>query len=95
LTTSKHDRSPLARIALAAGGIATLIAAACGLYAVDALIGGLRGLAAGVILAFALTAVCGLVFRETAPRPQVVTRPAPVRLPEPAGDLPEPAGSLS
>ena len=90
LTTSKHDRSPLARIALAAGGIATLFAAAAGLYAVDTLIGGLRGLAAGVILACALTAVCGLVSRVATPRHQVITRPGPVRLPEPAEELPEP-----
>jgi hypothetical protein len=43
------------------------------------------------MLACAITAACGLVFRVAAPRPQVFTRPAPVRLPEPAGDLPEPA----
>jgi hypothetical protein len=95
LTTSNHDRSRLARIALAAGGIGALIAAAGGLYAVDTAIGGLRGLAAGVMLACAITAVCGLVFRETTPRPQVITRPGPVQLPEPAEELPEPASSLS
>ena len=80
------------RIALAAVGIAAFVAAAAGLYAVDTAIGGLRGLAAGVMLACAITAASGLVYRVTAPRPQVFTRPAPVRLPEPAQDLPEPAG---
>ena len=91
MTTSNHDRSPLARIVLAAGGIGALVAAAYGLYAVDTLIGGLRGLAAGVILACALTGACGLVSRVAAPRHQVITRPAPVRLPEQAEELPEPA----
>jgi hypothetical protein len=91
LTTSNHDRSPLARTLLAAGGLAAFLAAASGLYAVDTLIGGFRGLAAGVILACALTAVCGLVSRVAAPRHQVITRPAPVRLPEQAADVPEPA----
>lgn len=95
MTTVHHDRSPLARLILAAGGIAALVAAAYGLYAVDTAIGGLRGLAAGVMLAFALTAVCGLVSRVAAPRPQVITRPGPVRLPEAAEELPEPASSLS
>jgi hypothetical protein len=47
------------------------------------------------MLACAITAACGLVFRVTAPRPQVFTRPAPVRLPELAEDTPEPARSLS
>ena len=91
MTTSNHGRRPLARIALAAGGIAAFFAAAYGLYAVDTAIGGLRGLAAGVMLACAITAACGLVFCVAAPRPRVFTRPAPVRLPEPAGDMPEPA----
>lgn len=95
MTTSDHARSPLARTLLAAGGIGAFLAVAGGLYAVDTLIGGLRGLAAGVILACAVTAVCGLVFRETTPRPQVITRPASVRLPEPAEEMPEPASSLS
>ena len=81
MNPSNHARSPLARIVLAAGGIAAFFAAAYGLYAVDTAIGGLRGLAAGVMLACAITAVCGLVFRETTLRPQVITRPAPVRLP--------------
>ena len=95
MTTSNHGRSPLARTVLAAGGIGAFLAAAGGLYAVDTTIGGLRGLAAGVILACALTAVCGLVSRVAAPRHQVITRPGPVRLPEPAQEMPEPASSLS
>ncbi len=95
MTPSQHARRPLARIALAAGGIGAFFAAAYGLYAVEQLIGGLRGLAAGVILACAITAVCGLVSSVAAPRPQVITRPAPVRLPEPAAETPEPASSLS
>ena len=89
MTTSNHDRSPLARTILAAGGIAAFFTAAAGLYAVDTAIGGARGLAAGVLLACAVTATCGLVSR-VAVRPRVFTRPAPVRLPEPAGELPEP-----
>lgn len=91
MNPSQHDRSRRARLVLAIGGIAAFFAAAGGLYAVDTLIGGLRGLAAGVLLACALTAVCGLVSRVAAPRRQVITRPGPVRLPEPAADLPEPA----
>ena len=95
MTTSNHDRSPLARIVLAAGGIGAFFAAAYGLYAVDTAIGGVRGLAAGVLLACAITAVCGLASRVAVPRHQVITRPGPVRLPEPAQELPEPASSLS
>lgn len=93
MTPSQHARSPLARLALAAGGIAALVAAAGGIYVADTLIGGLRGLAAGVLLACAVTAVCGLVFRETPRRPQVLTRPAPVRLPE--RDACEPVKTLT
>ena len=90
MNPSQHDRSPLARLALAIGGLAAFTATAGGLYAVDTLIGGLRGLAAGVILACAVTAVCGLVSRVAVTRPKRLTRPAAVQLPEPAADLPEP-----
>jgi len=86
--SSNHSR--IARITLAAGGITAFLAAAYGLYAVDTLIGGLPGLAAGVILACALTACCGLASRLLGDRPPMLTRPAPVRLPVPAGDTPEP-----
>ena len=41
-------------------------------------------------VACAITAVCGLVSRVAAPRHQVITRPASVRLPEPAEEMPEP-----
>jgi len=86
--SSNHSR--IARITLAAGGIAVFLAAAYGLYAVDTLIGGLPGLAAGVMLACALTACCGLATRLLADHSQGLTRPAPVRLPVPAADTPEP-----
>lgn len=91
MTTVHHDRSPLARTVLAAGGIGALIAvAALARYAA-----GVYGTLAGVLVACAPFGACGLVSGLRTFRAAGLTRPAPVRLPEPARDIPEPASSLS
>jgi hypothetical protein len=88
LNPSQHDRSRRARLVLAIGGIAAVLAA-CG--AAD-LAARRYGTLAGAALIAAVFAACWIVFRV---RPLLhAARPAPVRLPEPAGDL-EPASSLS
>ena len=59
MTTSKHGRRPLARLALAAGGVGTLIAvAAAAQFAAHRL-----GATAGAALAGAVFAGCWIVFR--------------------------------
>jgi hypothetical protein len=90
VTTSHHDRRPLARIALAAGSVGTLIAAAMlARYVADS-IGGDRGTYIAALLAVAVFGSCGLAHSLRRYR---LTRPAPVRLPErTAGDL-EPGGT--
>lgn len=88
MNPSKHDRSPLARIILAAGGI-TAVLAVCG--AAD-LAARYYGTLAGAALISGVFAACWIVFRV---RPLLhAARPAPVRLPDPAESL-EPASSLS
>lgn len=80
---------------LALSGIASLIAFAVILQLAADTIGGARGLLAGVVLAVVVFGGCGLVHSMRQPGVLRLTRPAPVVLPEPAGDLPEPAGHLS
>jgi hypothetical protein len=53
-------------------------------------IGGARGLLAAVLLAGAVFSGCGLAHSLRTRRAPGLTRPGPVRLPEPAGDIPGP-----
>ena len=86
-----HGRSPLARLALAAGGIAAFIAVAEAAWVVSVLAGP-SGVIAGGAVAVGVFAACWYVFRV---RPLLhAARPAPVRMPDPAESL-EPANSLS
>lgn len=91
MSTSNHGRSPLARLALAAGGIAAFVAV-CEAAHVVSVLAGPRGVIAGAGLICAVFTACWIFFRI---RPLLrLARPAPVRLPEPAESL-EPANSLS
>ena len=88
MSTSNHGRSPLARLALAAGGIGVLIAAAAVLrYAAEAI-----GTVPAAVIAAWLLSCCGLAHSVRSHKVPGLTRPAPVRLPVPARDTPEPAG---
>ena len=85
--SSNQPRSPLARLALAAGGIAVLTGLAKAEQEIAGTIGGARGLYAAAALAFLVFTLCslGAAWRQWRPR---LTAPAPVRLPErPADDL--------
>lgn len=93
MTTSDHARRPLARLALAAASIGVLVALAAAERYAAGTIGGARGILAAVLLAGAVFSGCGLAHSLRSRRVPGLTRPAPVRLPEPAADLPEPAGS--
>ena len=89
MTTSNHDRSPVARIVFAAGGIGAVLAT-CG--AAD-LAARRYGTLAGAVLITAVFAACWIIFRV---RPVLrLVRPAPVRMPEPAADDLEPVNALS
>lgn len=92
MTTSHHARRPLARLALAAGGIGVLVALAEAEKVIAGTIGGARGLLAAVLLAGVVFSGCGLAHSLRRSRPAGLTRPAPVRLPERAEHL-EPANS--
>jgi hypothetical protein len=92
LNPSNHVRSPLARLILAAGGIAALVAVAAAAHAVAGLAGGTRGTLAGIFLVGAVFSGCGLASRVHRREPQL-TRPAQVRLPVPARDACEPVNS--
>ena len=95
MTASNHGRPPLARLALAAGGIAALVLlAAAEKYLADS-IGGVHGLFGAVLLAGAVFGGCGLVHSLRSRREPRLTRPAPVRLPEPAADDLEPVNALT
>jgi hypothetical protein len=91
LNPSQHDRSRRARLVLAAGGIGSLITAA----ALARYVAGVYGPLAGILVACAPFGTCGLVSGLRTFRAAGLTRPAPVRLPEPARDIPEPASSLT
>lgn len=95
MNPSSTRRTPLARLALAAGGLGVLVAFAAACTLAAGTIGGARGLLAGVLLAGAVFSGCRLAHSLRSRRAPGLTRPAPVRLPEAAQDLPEPAGSLS
>lgn len=86
MTTSQHARTPLARIFLAAGGIGAFFAVAAVAYRAAAAYGTL----AGILIAGAVFGGCGLVSGLRTFRAAGLTRPAPVRLSEPAADMPEP-----
>jgi hypothetical protein len=87
VSTSHHGRSPLARLILAAGGIAAFTAVAEAAHVVSVLAGRSGVIAGGAVIAAVFTA-CWYFFRV---RPMLrAGRPAPVRLPEPAGELAEP-----
>ena len=89
MSTVHHGRSPLARIALAAGGVAAFIAV-CEAAWVASVLAGPAGVIAGGAVIAAVFAACWYVARV---RPALrAARPAPVRLPEPAEVMPEPAG---
>jgi hypothetical protein len=91
VSTVHHGRRPLARLALAAGGVVAFIAA-CEAAHVVSVLAGPAGVIAGAMLAVAVFAACWYVTRV---RPLLrAARPAPVRLPEPVTDLPEPARAL-
>jgi hypothetical protein len=91
VNTSHHARSPVARLALAAGSVGVLIAAAMLARYVASSIGGDRGTYVAALLAVAVFGTCGLAHNWRRYR---LTRPAPVRLPErTAGDL-EPVRAL-
>jgi hypothetical protein len=95
VNTSNHARRPLARTVLAVGGIGTLIAVAAAAHAAAGLIGGARGTLAGILVVAAVFGGCGLVSRARPRRKPGLTRPAPVRLPEPAQDGHEPVKSAA
>ncbi len=82
MNPSNHGPRPLARIALAAGGIGMLIAVAAATHAVAGLIGGARGTLAGILLAGAVFGACGFVFRERPRRIPSLPVPAPAPIPE-------------
>lgn len=83
--------STLRRIALAAGGIGTLVVLAKLEEVIAGTVGGARGILAAVLLALAVFSGCGLARSLHTRRTPGLTRPAPVRLPERGDDL-EPAG---
>ena len=91
MNPSNHARSPVARIVLAAGGIGALVVVA----AMARYVAGIYGTLAGVLVAGALFGGCGLVSSLRTFRAAGLTRPAPVRLPEPAADDLEPVNVLS
>ena len=87
MSTSHHGRSPLARLILAAGGIVAFIAV-CEAAWVASVLAGPSGVIAGGAVICAVFTACWYFFRV---RPALrAARPAPVRLPEPAGELAEP-----
>jgi hypothetical protein len=91
VSISHHGRSPLARLILAAGGIAAFVAV-CEIAHVVSVLAGPGGVIAGVMMIAAVFTACWYVVRV---RPQLrAARPAPVRLPEPAADMPEPVQAL-
>jgi len=79
--SSNHGRSRLARLALAAGGVGTLIAAAALARYAASSIGGGRGTYVTALLAAGVFAACGLAHGLRRYRPAKPSRPAPVRLP--------------
>ena len=94
MTTVHHARRPLARLALAAGSVGALIAAAALARYVASSIGGERGTYVTALLAVAAFGACGLAHGLRRYRVPGLTRPAPVRLPERAADDLEPARAL-
>jgi hypothetical protein len=88
MPASSHARRVLARLAL---GLAALLAVAA---AAD-LAARFGGTPAGVLVIGAVSGGCGLVHSLRSRREPRLTRPAPVRLPEPAADDLEPANALS
>lgn len=73
------------RLAAAIGGAVALVLTAFAADALAGLIGGPRGVFAGVLVCGAVFGVCGLVFRQ--PRHDCrLHPPAPARLPERARD---------
>lgn len=95
MTASNHDRSALARLWLAAGGAAVLVAVASAACLVAGLIGGPRGTLAGVILVGVVSGGCGLVSRGWPQHLPDLPRPAVTPLAEPVTDLRQPAGTLT
>lgn len=92
MTASNHG--PRVRLALAAGGIAALVALAEAEKLIAGTIGGARGLLAAILLAGAVFSGCGLAHSLRRYRHPGLTRPGPVRLPE-RGESLEPANSAS
>lgn len=92
MTASNHG--PRVRLALAAGGIAVLVALAEAEKLIAGTIGGARGTLAAVLLAGMAFGGCGLVHSLRSRRVPGLTRPAPVRLPDRAESL-EPANFAS
>lgn len=88
MSVSHHGRRPAVKAAHAIGGIVAFIAVCEAAHVVSVLAGPAGVIAGGAVIAVVFTA-CWYVFRV---RPALrAARPAPVRLPEPAGDLPEPS----
>lgn len=86
MSASSHARSGRSSLALAAGGIGVLVAAAAVLrYAAEAV-----GTVPAAVIAGWLLAGCGLAHSVRSHRVPGLTRPAPVRLPE-RGEHLEPA----
>jgi len=94
VTSSHHARSPMARLVLAAGGIAAVATLAEAMKLTAGTIGGTRGLLAAVLLAGAVFSGCGLIHSLRSRREPGLTRPAPVRLPE-RPEATEPAKSAA
>ena len=91
VSTSHHGRRPAVKAASAAGGVVAFIAVCEAAHVVSVLAGRSGVIAGGAVIA-AVFAACWYVTRV---RPLLrAARPAPVRLPEPATDLPEPARAL-
>lgn len=92
---SSSHLTATARIALAVLGLSAVFALAALMGAAAGTIGGARGTLAAVLLAGAVFSGCGLAHSLRSRRAPGLTRPAPVRLPVPARDTPEPASSLT
>ena len=89
MSVSHHGRRPAVKAAHALGGIFAFIAVCEAAHVVSVLAGPSGVIAGGAVIA-AVFAACWYVVRV---RPALrAARPAPVRLPEPAAEMPEPAG---
>jgi hypothetical protein len=81
MRTSHHGRRPLTRLTLAAGAVAVVVALAEAAHVLAALIGGPRGVLAGVFFLGGVSA-CGFALEHRSRRVPALPRPV-ARIPEP------------